>query len=49
MEKNNNSIDFQSNSKRPSVEIDLENLPKDPNLRKKYICVIIILVIEIKY
>ena len=35
MKKNNDSIKLQSNSKRPSVEVDLANLPRDPCLRKK--------------
>jgi hypothetical protein len=36
MKKNNDSIKFQSNSKRPRVEVDLANLSKDPYLRKKF-------------
>ena len=48
MEKNNDFIELQSNFKRPRVEVNLTNLPRDPNLRKKK-GVIIILVIEIKY
>jgi hypothetical protein len=51
MEKNNDSIDLQSNSKRPRVEVDLANLTEDPCFRKKKKkkkSVIIILVIEIK-
>ena len=35
MKKNNDSIKFQLNSKRPRVEVDLANLLKDPCLRKK--------------
>jgi hypothetical protein len=35
MVKNNNSINLQSNSKRPRVEVDLANLPGDPCFRKK--------------
>jgi hypothetical protein len=35
MKKNNNSIKLQSNSKRPRVEVDLANLPRDHCLRKK--------------
>ena len=46
--KKNNSIDLQSNSKRPRVEVDLANLPGDPYLRKKK-GVIIIIVIETKF
>ena len=34
MEKND-SIDFQSNFKRPCIEVDLANLPRDPCFRKK--------------
>jgi hypothetical protein len=47
MEKND-SIDLQSNSKRPRIEVDLVNLPGDPCFRKKK-SVIIILVIEAKF
>jgi hypothetical protein len=35
MKKNNNSIEVESNFKRPCVEVDLANLPGDPSLRKK--------------
>jgi hypothetical protein len=35
MKKNNDSIELESNSKQPHVEIDLTNLPGDPSLRKK--------------
>jgi hypothetical protein len=35
MKKNNDSIKLQSNSKRPRVEVDLANLPRNPSLRKK--------------
>jgi hypothetical protein len=48
MEKNKDSIELQSNSKRPRIKIDLANLPRDLSLRKIK-SVIIILVIEIKY
>jgi hypothetical protein len=48
MKKNNDSIELESNFKRPRIEVDLTNLPGDPNLRKKK-CVISILVTEIKY
>ena len=50
MEKNNNSIDLQLNSKQLRVEVDLVNLPRDPcfNKKKKKKSVIIILVIETK-
>jgi hypothetical protein len=47
MKKNNDSIKVQSNSKRPCVEVDLANLPRDPSLRKKF--AIIIIVIEAKF
>ena len=46
MEKNNDSIDLQSNSKQPRIDVDLANLTGDPFFRKKG--VIIILVIETK-
>jgi hypothetical protein len=48
MKKNNDSIELESNSKRPRVEVDLINLPGDPSLRKKK-GVIIILMIKTKY
>jgi hypothetical protein len=35
MKKNNDSIELESNYKRPRVEVDLTNLPGDPSLRKK--------------
>ena len=35
MEKNNDSIELQSNFKRPHIEIYLVNLLEDPCLRKK--------------
>jgi hypothetical protein len=35
MKKNNDSIEVESNSKRPRVEVNLTNLPGDPSLRKK--------------
>jgi hypothetical protein len=35
MENNNESIEFQSNSKQARVEVDLSNLFADPGLRKK--------------
>jgi hypothetical protein len=35
MKKNNDSIELESNSKRPRIEVDLTNLPGDPSLRKK--------------
>jgi hypothetical protein len=34
MEKNNDFIDLQSNSKRSHVEVDFANLPKDHCFRK---------------
>jgi hypothetical protein len=37
MKKNNDSIKLQSNSKRPRVEVDLTNLPRDPSLGKKHL------------
>ena len=58
MEKNNDSIDLQSNSKQPRVEVDLANLLGDPCFRerererkkkKKKKLVIIILVIKTKF
>ena len=30
MKKNNDSIELESNSKQPRVEVDLTNLPRDP-------------------
>jgi hypothetical protein len=30
MKKNNDSIELESNSKRPRVEVNLTNLPGDP-------------------
>ena len=35
MEKNNDSIELQSNSKRSHIEVNLVNLPGDPCLRKR--------------
>jgi hypothetical protein len=35
MKKNNDSIEVESNSKQPRVEVDLVNLPEDHSLRKK--------------
>jgi hypothetical protein len=49
MEKNNDSIELQSNSKRPHIEVDLVNLPGNPCLKKKKKNAIIILVTETKF
>jgi hypothetical protein len=38
MKKNNDSIELESNSKRSRFEVNLANLPEDPNLRKKKKC-----------
>jgi hypothetical protein len=35
VKKINDSIEVESNSKRHRIEVDLANLPRDPNLRKK--------------
>jgi hypothetical protein len=35
MEKNNNFINHQSNSKSPHVEVDLANLPRDLCFKQK--------------
>jgi hypothetical protein len=47
MENNDESIKFQSNFKRARVEVDLSNLPADPDLRIYFL--ITILATEIKF
>jgi hypothetical protein len=51
MENNDESIKFQSNFKRARVEVDLSNLPADPDLRIFFFFffLITILATEIKF